>query len=148
MMNEKASEELVQQHGIRPTANRIMIVRALAGAGQPLSMIDLENKLLTIDKSGIYRSLVLFRQKGLVYALEDGSGEMKYEFCRGKNEEESDRHVHFFCEQCRQTYCMEEIAIPEVTLREGFLVHSINYMVKGLCPQCVKKRAKCLKGSY
>ena len=141
IMDEKRSEHLLQSHGIRPTANRIVIIKALADIDRPLSMAELEAKILTIDKSGIYRSLMLFKQHHLVHTLEDGRGEMVYELCRSHGEDDDDRHVHFFCEHCRQSFCMEEIAIPQVAVREGFIVNTVNYMLKGICPNCAERIA-------
>ena len=66
--------ELLEQHGIRPTSNRIVVAKALAEAEHPASIADLERRILTIDKSGIFRSLMLFRDHHLVHALEDGEG--------------------------------------------------------------------------
>ena len=56
-MNTSTINKLLLGHGIKPTANRIVIARTLSGAGSPMSMKDLENKILTIDKSGIFRTL-------------------------------------------------------------------------------------------
>ena len=53
--------ELMERHGVKPTANRILIARALAAAGRPMSMSELEVRLETIDKSNIFRALQAFR---------------------------------------------------------------------------------------
>ena len=64
------------------------------------------------------------------------------DFLSGEHDSETDEdlHVHFFCERCRRTYCLENIAIPEVALPEGFEQCSVNFMVKGICPQCKGKK--------
>ena len=50
MVNQEYCEQLLQQHGIKPTANRIVVVRTLATAGRPMSLTELEYKILSIDK--------------------------------------------------------------------------------------------------
>ena len=80
-MDRKEIQERMAECGIRPTANRISIALALARAGRPMSMGELETELDTIDKSGISRALGLFRSNHLVHVLEDGSDSVRYELC-------------------------------------------------------------------
>ena len=37
------------------------------------------------------------------------------------------------------TFCFPSIHIPVVDLPEGFRLHSINYMVKGVCRECAAR---------
>ena len=55
-------------------------------------------------------------------------------------EEIDDEHTHFFCEQCRRTFCLKQIQVPVVPLPDGFKLNSINYVLKGLCPECAAKQ--------
>lgn len=136
-MDRKEILELMQAHGVRPTANRISIALALAGAGRPMSLGELETELDTIDKSGISRALALFRSGHMVHVIEDGSDSVRYELCLSDGEhEDSDEHVHFYCEKCGKTFCLSDIAIPSVTLPHGWEPSSTNYMIKGTCPDC------------
>ena len=41
-----------------------------------------------------------------------------------------------FCERCRRTFCLKQIHVPVVPLPDGFKLNSINYVLKGLCPEC------------
>lgn len=139
-MDESTCVNMLEGHGIKPTSNRIVVLKALAGATHPLSISDLEKKILTIDKSGIFRSLMLFREHHLVHALEDGYGGMKYELCLSHDKhEDEDTHVHFYCEHCRRLFCLHDMPIPPACLPEGYVVRTINYVAKGLCPQCAGK---------
>ena len=72
-MNDKQIEALLKAHGIRLTANRILIARTLSGLDNPASIKELEAKIQTIDKSNIFRTLSLFKQQHLVHQLEDGN---------------------------------------------------------------------------
>lgn len=129
--------DLMQHHGVKPTANRILIAEALSDAGRPMSLTELETALGTVDKSVISRTLALFREQRLVHVLEDGSDGVRYELCHSHAEgEDDDAHVHFYCESCRKTFCLSDIPIPSVPLPQGYGEHSVNYMVKGLCPAC------------
>ena len=144
MMDENRCVQLLEEHGVKPTANRIVVVKALAAAGRPMSLSELEYKILTIDKSGVFRCLTLFKEHRLVHVIEDGGDGVRYELCHSHDSEtDEDLHVHFFCERCRRTYCLENIAIPEVALPEGFEQCSVNFMVKGICPECKGKSEQC-----
>lgn len=137
MIEERTIEEMLAEHGVRPTANRIVIARCLSMAGRPLSMSEIEYEIETIDKSNISRTLATFREAHLVHTIEDGSDNVRYEICRShEHHHDDDLHAHFYCEKCHRTFCMEEIPVPEVSLPQGYSVSSVNFVIKGICPEC------------
>lgn len=77
-MTEQAILDLMERHGVKPTANRIIIVRTLSESNGPMSLTELEYKILTIDKSSISRALALFRKQHLVHTIESGES-VRYE---------------------------------------------------------------------
>ena len=128
---------LMQEHGIKPTANRILILRTLLEEHRPLSMIEIETLLESVDKSIISRTLSAFRAHRLLHMLEDGGGSLRYEVCRcAEDEADTDRHVHFHCEVCGRTFCLEQIPVPAVDFPAGFEARQTNYMAQGVCPDC------------
>jgi Fur family ferric uptake transcriptional regulator len=131
-------EKLLASHGIKPTANRIVVAKTLAAAERPMSLTELEYKILSIDKSGVFRALTLFREHHLVHVIEDGGDGVRYELCYSHDghAEDDDQHVHFYCERCHRTFCLPDTPIPSVSLPQGYHLTSINYMAKGLCPDC------------
>lgn len=136
-MDKSNYDTLLEQHDIKPTANRIIVLRTLEGAGRPMSLSELEHRIQTIDKSGIFRALTLFREQHLLHVIEDGGDGARFELCHSHHHDvDDDLHVHFYCEQCHRTYCLEHIPVPAVEVPEGFIMNSVNYMVKGVCPQC------------
>jgi len=138
-MDEATCISLLQVHGIKPTANRILVAKALASSIQPQSLAELERRIISIDKSNIFRALVLFREQHLVHAIEGSSDGTKYELCYSHDHEhDDDQHPHFYCEKCQQTYCLNDAELPEIQLPQGFEAHSSNLMIKGLCPHCKK----------
>lgn len=133
----------MQEHGIRPTANRMLVIQALEDAPHPLSLAELEGRLVTLDKSSIFRVLTLFREKHLVHAIENGNNTLVYELCLSHNHDsDDDTHVHFFCERCQTTFCLTDTTIPPVGLPEGFQMHTSNYLIKGLCPDCQQQNRR------
>ena len=106
-----------------------------------MSLSELEYKILSIDKSGVFRALTLFREHHLVHVIEDGGDGVRYELCLSHDghEHDDDQHVHFYCECCHRTFCLADTPIPSVQLPPGYELTNINYMAKGICPECSKK---------
>lgn len=110
-MSTKQCEEKLKDKGVRPTAARILILQKLSEQTYPISLLELEAQLETLDKSTISRSLAILLEHHAIHAFEDGSGSMKYEICRSDTETcfIENRHIHFYCEVCHKTYCMDHI---------------------------------------
>ena len=139
-MNEAKCTQLLEEHGIKPTANRIVVLKELVKALHPISLSELEYKILTIDKSNIFRALTLFREHHLVHVIEGGSEGVRYELCHSHDHEhDNDQHPHFFCETCQQTFCLDYTEVPEIELPKGFEQRSSNFIIKGICPDCKEK---------
>ncbi len=140
-MESKECERLLLAHGVKPTANRIVVVKALAAAGRPLSLSELERDILSIDKSGVFRALTLFRDHHLVHAIEDGSGGTRYELCHSHHaDRDDDQHPHFFCRVCRRTYCLEGMPLPSPAMPDGFQAETASFLVTGVCPECNSRK--------
>ena len=139
-MNSQDMISRLESKGIRPTANRILVMKTLMGAQNPQRLSNLERKTGSMDKSSIFRTLTLFLEHDVVHAFEDGRGVLCYELCEEKGAcDHHDGHIHFYCESCQRSFCMEDIHIPSFELPEGFYPHSISFVIKGECPDCRKK---------
>ena len=130
------TEELLEKKGVKPTAIRLLVLKALSEQEEPVSLSELETCLETVDKSTLFRSLSLFLEHHVVHAFEDGNGVLKYELCRNPEGcSVQDMHVHFYCTRCHRTYCLPT-RIPSIDLPEGFALEAVNFMLKGICPRC------------
>ena len=76
--------ESLELKGVKPTANRILVLKALKEQACPVSLTDLEDILATMDKSSIFRVLTLFLEHDIVHSFEDGRGILNYELCTSK----------------------------------------------------------------
>lgn len=131
----------LEEKGIKPTANRILVYNTLAENERPQSLSDLEGLLVVMDKSSIFRVLALFEEADVVHTFTDGRGIIHYELCGSHGAcSHDDGHVHFYCETCRQSFCLTEEQLPAVSLPEGYTQHSVSYVVKGECAKCRKRR--------
>lgn len=145
-MSNSDIEKFLTERGVKPTPNRILVLRQLLQASHPVSLADVEEMLdFSMDKASIFRVLELFADKDVVHVIEDGSRSLKYEVCQSDHSHSiSDQHVHFYCERCRETFCFEDVKIPLIPMPEGFEPHSVNYMIKGICHECSGRKESAL----
>ncbi len=140
-MSENRFEEILRQHEIRPTAVRILLLETMERFENTFSLADLETEADTLDKSSIFRTLALFAQHHLLHVIEDGSGATKYCLCHNDHAcRIEEMHVHFHCEICGKTFCLDNVHVPVIRYPEGYEVREINYLIKGRCPACRSKR--------
>lgn len=136
-MSHTDIDNLLTGKGVKPTANRRLVLKELMRNTHPVNLADLEMALYPMDKTSIFRALQLLSEKEVIHVIEDGSRSLKYELCHSKNQHTaSDQHPHFYCEKCVALYCLDNIPLPDVYLPAGFKVKSINMMYKGICPNC------------
>ena len=132
-------EELRKKRDIRPTAMRILILKTMIDSPEMVSILDLENKLETAEKSTIFRTISLFMMHNLAHCIDDGSGSLKYAVCNSECScSIKELHAHFYCEKCKKTYCMKAIQVPLIPLPDKFTLNNINYVLKGICDKCSK----------
>lgn len=131
-------ETLLVEHGIKPSASRILVLKAIMEADHPLSMAEIECVLESVDKSQISRALNLFMESDLLHKIDDGTGTAHYELCHSHSEdgEDDDEHIHFYCEKCHRLFCLEELGVPTVAVPEGYHVHHSSFILHGTCPDC------------
>lgn len=130
----------LEKRSIKPTSLRMLILKTMMQEQRAVSMLDLENLLDTVDKSTIFRTITLFLSHHLIHSIDDGSGSLKYAVCGNSCScSVEDLHSHFYCNHCHKTYCLDGIDAPVVDLPVGFTLQSINYVLKGICPECTGK---------
>lgn len=80
----------------KPTAIRMLVLKAMMETEQAVSLLDLENKLDTVDKSTIFRTITLFVSHHLAHSVDDGTGSLKYAVCDSECTcAVKDLHTHF-----------------------------------------------------
>jgi len=136
-------EKRLEVEGVRLTPNRKLVLRALNASDTPKSLTELETELETVDKSSISRVLTLLMGHGVLHSVEDGRGIVRYELCREEHHNgPGDMHAHFYCEECGRLYCFHTAPVPMIDMPEGFVVGSVNYMLKGKCARCSGSKLK------
>jgi Fur family transcriptional regulator, ferric uptake regulator len=136
-MKIQVEQKLVDKK-INPTAMRILVLELLLQQNSAVSLSDIEKGLGTADRTTVYRTLKTFEQNGLIHIIEDGTGTPKYALCLEEcnTHEHHDMHVHFYCNSCKETFCLPNHKIPDILLPSGFTSAEMNLIVKGICEKC------------
>lgn len=141
MSDEKFYIDKLSLREIRPTALRLLILRTMVEARMAVSLPDLVDLLVTVDKSTVSRTLTLFLSHHLIHSIDDGSGALKYAVCSDEYScNVDDLHAHFYCVRCHRTLCLRGLSVPVAALPDGFLLESVNYVMKGVCADCSRRR--------
>lgn len=139
MDNKRLVGDLLRSHGLKKTPIRMEMLELFMENDFALSASDLMGKMNTNqDRVTIYRALTSFEENGILHkASEDGQG-AKYALCSHSCPDEShaEKHAHFVCDECHHTYCLDEVAVPEIEISKGFSVNRVNYTMSGICKEC------------
>lgn len=132
-------KKMLKDFSIRQTSSRLDILDEFVGKDHALSQPDLERSLgEQYDRVTIYRTLTLYQEKGLIHQVLDDAGVMKYALCSDHctDADHHHDHVHFKCNDCGQTVCINDVHIPRLTLPKGYVIEEQNVLMTGTCSNC------------
>ena len=133
------SESLLKKHKIRVTNNRLAVLDRFFKVEKAISSYDIEQSLGDMDRVTLYRTLKMFQEKGVIHKALDSTDTTKYALCIDDCDEHHhhDEHVHFHCQQCQDTICLNDVYVPKVKTPEGFKTSATHMVVEGICSKCV-----------
>lgn len=132
------AEQILTELGIRPTAIRLMVLRDIIEYNRTFTLADMEQRMVTLDRSTLFRTLMLFVEHKLLHEVDNGSGSRLFCRCECHHKNHHTPHIHFTCMACNETYCIKNIDITGISHPEGYEVEEINIVMKGICPKCKK----------
>jgi Fur family ferric uptake transcriptional regulator len=139
MSNQKFTAELLRAHGLRKTPIRTEMLTLFMKHNAALSASDIIAKLKSgHDRVTVYRALGSFEERGILHRASEDERGVKYALCgqHCPDEPHADQHAHFICQECHETYCLEEVKVPKVAVSDEFLVDRTNYTLSGTCKAC------------
>ncbi len=138
MKNQAVIEDLLQKHELRKTPARSEILSLYIDTPHAMSHGDVESQLDEMDRVTIYRTLATFEEKGIIHRAYDGGEAVKYALCHSEctSHNHNDEHLHFSCNKCNNTYCLEGYSIPQVKAPEGYQMEEIYLFARGVCKNC------------
>lgn len=135
----EAIREMLKRNHLSVTDSRLQILNLFYKTPGALAHADIEKKTSDhIDRVTIYRTLQTFEEKGMIHTIPSADNSVKYALCKEQCAEghHHDNHVHFVCENCNKTICLDDVLVPEVKLPKGFEPHQSNMVVNGICGEC------------
>lgn len=136
------TKNILEDFDLRKTKTRSEILDIFLSQSQAISYADIENRLDNAhDRVTVYRTLKTFLEKGIIHKIPSDSGNPKYALCPDECSEEqhSHEHVHFKCDSCGQTTCLETVQVPHIRLPLGYVTRESNLLVAGYCASCSSK---------
>ncbi len=134
---KKKIQQLLSNHDLRKTKVRQEVLEIFFQNTEALSHQVIESQFENIDRITLYRTLKTFEKKGIIHKAFDGTKTAKYALCDNCTAHfHHDNHVHFHCNDCGKTICLENVETPAVALPKGLQVKTTHYVMKGICPQC------------
>jgi Fur family transcriptional regulator, ferric uptake regulator len=132
-------DHLLKKHSLSKTPCRRSILELFINSGFALSHHDVEKGLKSeYDRVTIYRTFNSFEEKGLIHKVVDHEGVSKYALCHHdcSTGHHNDSHLHFSCNKCNKTVCIDNIIIPEIKVPAGFQLNKLNLVGEGVCKNC------------
>lgn len=138
MTNELENILIAKQ--IKPTAMRLLVLEYLLKQKAAVSLRDLETEFERSDRVTLYRTMITFDEKGIIHTIKDGTEVTKYALCQDEcnNGFHSDMHIHFYCTNCKELYCLPKVKIPEIKLPDNFNLLEMSLVARGRCNNCKK----------
>ena len=131
--------DILKKNQLSVTESRKRILELFQEQPGALAHHDIEERTgEKFDRVTIYRTLQTFVEKGIIHTIPSADSSIRYALCKDECTEghHHDNHVHFICNDCETTYCLEAITVPEVKLPKGFSPQQIEVVVNGKCKNC------------
>ncbi len=129
--------DLLRQHGLQVTAQRLAVMRAVAAAPHATADTVAERvraEIGAISRQSVYDALGALADKGLVRRIQPAGSPARYESRVGDN------HHHLICRDCGRTVDVDcavgDAPCLDVTEAHGFEIDEAEIVYWGRCPEC------------
>ena len=132
----KKEKEILKEHGIRVSHQRLMVLDYLINNMDHPTADDIYKNLKSKDpilsQATVYNTLNLFVDNHIVSELDFNESRKRYDFY-------NKHHSHFICEDCGDILDLD-VDIENLKLEglEDCKVNSVDITIRGKCPNCNK----------
>ncbi|MEC8458523.1 MAG: transcriptional repressor [Bacteroidota bacterium] len=129
--------KILKKRGLRITKIRVAILETLGANNLALPYSKLQKELSRFDRTTLYRTLLILKDKGFIHKALEEKGESYYALCSDCTSSiHNHNHVHFKCNKCSSVQCLHitkelQLSIPKMS------VNSIEITAKGTCSACL-----------
>ena len=131
--------ELLRKNSLSVTDSRKKILQLFLEQSGALAHGDIEKRAgEKFDRVTVYRTLQIFVDKGIIHTIPTADNSIRYALCKDECSEghHHDHHVHFVCDNCKNTYCLDDVVTPEIKLPKGYTAGHVEVVVEGICKNC------------
>ncbi len=138
MKSSVDAAELLREHGLHVTPQRLAVLRAVSD--RPHSTADdIDNivraEIGAISHQAVYNALGTLTEKGLLRRIQPAASPARYE------DRVADNHHHLICRSCRRTVDVDCAVgdTPCLTAADdsGYEIDEAEVIYWGRCPECV-----------
>ena len=133
---------ILKKNHLTNTDSRRAILEIFLKSPNALAHHDIEKKTgERFDRVTVYRTLQTFIDKGIVHTIPTVDNAILYALCHEECAEghHHDNHIHFICDNCGKTTCLDNTQVPEICLPKGYKAFQVNVVVNGICVVCKGK---------
>lgn len=131
-------EELLRQHGVQVTAQRLAVLRAVSGRSHVTAddvATAVRAEIGAISRQAVYDALGVLAERGLLRRIQPAGSPARYEDRVGDN------HHHLICRTCGRMVdvdCAVGVT-PCLTAADdrGYEIDEAEVIYWGRCPECV-----------
>ncbi len=130
-------EQLLRQHGVQVTAQRLAVTRAVSSRPHATADVltdEVRAVIGSISRQAVYDTLGVLVDKGLVRRIQPAGSPARYEDRVGDN------HHHLICRTCDTMFDIDCAvgAVPCLTADDdhGFEIDEAEVIYWGRCPAC------------
>ena len=131
--------ELLRKNSLSVTDSRKKILQLFLEQSGALAHGDIEKRAgEKFDRVTVYRTLQIFVDKGIIHTIPTADNSIRYALCKDECSEghHHDHHIHFVCDNCKNTYCLDDVVTPEIKLPKGYTAGHVEVVVEGVCKNC------------
>ena|SRR5688572_11877549 len=132
-------EDILKRNQLSVTGSRKKILQLFLAQPGALAHGDIENRAgEKFDRVTVYRTLQTFVEKGIIHVIPTPDNSIRYALCKDECSEghHHDHHVHFVCDECGNTYCLDDVVTPDIKLPKGYSPQHVEVVVQGVCKNC------------
>lgn len=134
---ERASTRF-NEAGFRTGAARRKVIELLDGEHCAVTALEIDQRLPSVGRATVYRTLEQLEQLDLVHRVDVGSEVVAFE-----RNDPAEHHHHIVCVRCGRLLPFEdgrlERAIHAVGETAEFEIVSHDVLLRGICPDCKGK---------
>ena len=134
------TSEILKKNQLSVTESRKKILELFHMSKGALAHADIEKRTgAHFDRVTVYRTLQTFVEKGIIHTIPTQDNSVLYALCKNDCTEghHHDNHVHFICDVCAITYCLDNVHVPKLNLPPGFREQQVSMIVSGVCNNCI-----------